>query len=53
VNIGAANDMDTVGKRILPEVIQQIQLSAYRARKLRIKRGGAAEDIARCEFFRF
>jgi hypothetical protein len=35
VNIGAANDMDTFGKRILPQVIQQIQLSAYRARKLR------------------
>src|ERR1700730_8981020 len=27
--------MDTFGERILPQVIQQIQLSAYRARKLR------------------
>ena len=38
MNIGAANDMDTFGKRILPQVIQQIQLSAYRARKLQTNR---------------
>jgi hypothetical protein len=34
VNIGAANDMDTFGKRILPQVIQEIRFSAYCARKL-------------------
>jgi hypothetical protein len=30
-----ANDLDTFGKRISPQVIQEIQLSAYRDRKLR------------------
>jgi hypothetical protein len=30
VNSGAANDMDTFGKRISPQVIQEIELSAYR-----------------------
>jgi hypothetical protein len=36
VNIGAANDMDTFGKRILPQVIQEIRFSAYCARKLQL-----------------
>jgi hypothetical protein len=36
VNIGAANDMDTFGKRILPQVIQEIRFSAYCARKLQV-----------------
>ena len=47
--------MDTVGKRILPQVIQQIQLSAYRARKLRAKRSqilAVAAGFNRREFHR-
>jgi hypothetical protein len=31
VNIGAANHMDTFGKRILPQVIQEIRFSACAA----------------------
>jgi hypothetical protein len=46
VKLGAANDMDTVGERILPQVIQQIQLSAYRARKLRAKAAGKIRFLA-------
>jgi hypothetical protein len=38
VNIDSANDMDTFGKRNSPQVIQEIQLSAYRGRKLRTRR---------------
>jgi hypothetical protein len=36
--------MDTFGERILPQVIQQIQLSAYRARKLRPSARGCYSD---------
>ncbi len=35
MNIGWANDMDTFGKRISPQVTQEIQISAYCGRKLR------------------
>ena len=31
MNIGAANHMDTFGKRILPQVIQEIRFSACAA----------------------
>jgi hypothetical protein len=34
VNIGAANDMDTFGKRISPQAIQEIRFSAYCGHKL-------------------
>ena len=37
MNIGAANDMDTFGKRILPQVIQELRFSAYCARKLQTR----------------
>ena len=41
MNSGAANDMDTFGRRISPQVIQEIELSAYRGRKLRSKEAEA------------
>jgi hypothetical protein len=44
VNIGAANDMDTFGKRILPQVIQEIRFSAYCARKLQPSRRSRIVD---------
>jgi hypothetical protein len=39
VNIGAANHMDTFGKRISPQVIQEIRFSACRGRKLQARDG--------------
>jgi hypothetical protein len=45
VNSGAANDMDTFGKRISPQAIQEIQLSAYRGRKLRVNDAADATTL--------
>jgi hypothetical protein len=47
VNIGAANDMDTFGKRISPQAIQEIRFSAYCGHKLQPKKGsGVATDLS-------
>jgi hypothetical protein len=40
VNIGVSNDMDTFDKRISPQVIHEIQLSACRYRKLQFRFAG-------------
>jgi hypothetical protein len=56
VNSGAANDMDTFGKRISPQVIQEIELSAYRGRKLRSRTGASnceRQYISRCDLYCF
>jgi hypothetical protein len=39
VNVGSTNHMDTFGERISPQVIQEIQLSAYCGRKLQPRLG--------------
>ena len=37
MNVGSTNHMDTFGERISPQVIQEIQLSAYCGRKLQAR----------------